>query len=58
MGYSPWGRKESDTTERLHFTGHVGPESKSKFDKGHALLESLNVLSRHEGSSAQSSFKI
>ena len=20
MGYSPWGRKESDTTERLHFT--------------------------------------
>ena len=23
VGYSPWGRKESDTTERLHFTsGH------------------------------------
>ena len=21
MGYSPWGRKESDTTERLHFKG-------------------------------------
>ena len=20
MGYSPWGRKESDTTEQLHFT--------------------------------------
>ena len=20
MGHSPWGRKESDTTERLHFT--------------------------------------
>ena len=20
MGYSPWGRKESDTTERLHFS--------------------------------------
>ena len=19
MGYSPWGRKESDTTEQLHF---------------------------------------
>ena len=19
MGYSPWGRKESETTERLHF---------------------------------------
>ena len=24
MGYSPWGRKELDTTERLHFTSlHV-----------------------------------
>ena len=22
MGYSPWGRKESDTTERLHFNFH------------------------------------
>ena len=21
MGYSPWGCKESDTTERLHFSG-------------------------------------
>ena len=21
MGYSPWGLKESDTTERLHFHG-------------------------------------
>ena len=21
MGYSPWGHKESDTTERLHFPG-------------------------------------
>ena len=20
IGYSPWGHKESDTTERLHFT--------------------------------------
>ena len=22
MGCSPWGREESDTTERLHFTFH------------------------------------
>ena len=22
VGYSPWGRKESDTTERLHFGKH------------------------------------
>ena len=21
VGYSPWGRKESDTTEQLHFLG-------------------------------------
>ena len=23
VGYSPWGRKESDTTERLHFTSDL-----------------------------------
>ena len=23
MGYSPWSRKESDTTERLHFTSSL-----------------------------------
>ena len=23
MGYSPWGRKESDTTERLHTHTHI-----------------------------------
>ena len=23
VGYSPWGRKESDTTERLHFHFHT-----------------------------------
>ena len=23
VGYSPWGRKESDTTERLHFTSFI-----------------------------------
>ena len=22
VGYSPWGRKELDTTERLHFTSN------------------------------------
>ena len=28
VGYSPWGRKESDTTERLHFhTTAIWPES-------------------------------
>ena len=24
MGYSPWGRKESDTAERLHFRFSLG----------------------------------
>ena len=24
MGYSPWGRKESDTTERLHSLYEIG----------------------------------
>ena len=24
IGYSPWGRKESDMTERLHFHFHFG----------------------------------
>ena len=24
MGYSPWGHKESDRTERLHFTHEMG----------------------------------
>ena len=23
MGYSPWGRKESNTTEQLHFRFHA-----------------------------------
>ena len=27
VGYSPWGRKESDMTERLHFTSYyITPE--------------------------------
>ena len=25
LGYSPWGRKESDTTERLHYHYHKLP---------------------------------
>ena len=27
VGYRPWGRKESDTTERLHFHFHYTPTS-------------------------------
>ena len=28
MGYSPWGHKELDTTERLHFHFHLFKESR------------------------------
>ena len=28
VGYSPWGRKESDTTERLHFTSYDKTEER------------------------------
>ena len=29
MGYSPWGRKESDTTDWLHFTTEIESEMKT-----------------------------
>ena len=29
VGYSPWGRKESDTTEPLHFTSGQHSQDKS-----------------------------
>ena len=30
QGYSPWGRKESDTTERLHFLSYTVDMTKPK----------------------------
>ena len=30
-GYSPWGRKESDTTEQLHFSLTVNQDAASYF---------------------------
>ena len=40
MGYSPWGHKESDTTERLHF-------SSTKLLKGlRCNLLVLNLLNK------------
>ena len=29
VGYSPWGHKESDTTEQLHFTSQTATKSTS-----------------------------
>ena len=55
VGYSPWGRKELDTTEQLHFLVGVRMESGGKFQgvavgKWRALREgtvdSLQVHSR------------
>ena len=31
VGYSPWGRKESDTTERLHFHFHFSGLYQKRF---------------------------
>ena len=39
MGYSPWGHKELDTIERLHFHFHYGPTLTSIHDywKNHSF---------------------
>ena len=39
VGYSPWGRKESDTTERLHFIVSMGQKSR----RGSAELSAEEV---------------
>ena len=45
-GHCPWGRKESGTTERLHFT-FEGPSSQSYgFSSSHGWMRELN---RKEG---------
>ena len=31
MGYSPWGRKESDTTERLHFLSFLNLQVENEY---------------------------
>ena len=45
MGYSPWGRKESDTTEQLHwFTGsHKGLSTVPGLEVGPQRAKSLLV---------------
>ena len=35
VGYSPWGHKESDTTERLHFLSFSDVKGSFKLRKGH-----------------------
>ena len=40
MGYSPWGHKESDTTERLHFPF----EAERNFDLVFPVAEGTNNM--------------
>ena len=42
VGYSPWGRKESDMTERLHF--HMFILSRNRESSLHAKFLELNIL--------------
>ena len=41
MGYSPWGRKESDTTERLHSLTHC---MRNRNPRPFTLLVKVRVL--------------
>ena len=40
MGYRPWGRKESDTTERLHFHFHFDCVDHNKLQK---ILKEMGI---------------
>ena len=44
VGYSPWGRKESDTTERLHFTSlHMTKQKRDKISTKNNHNLSINL---------------
>ena len=45
LGYSPWGCKESDTTERLHYTTyHFTVISPLSLDVGYLFLVGSNIF--------------
>ena len=58
VGYSPWGRKESNTTEQIHFTHYVDSEAimMSKEDQVSVLLEFTS--SREEMSKETNKYKV
>ena len=45
VGYSPWGRKESDTIERLHYHYHQQcyANNLNTLEKMHKFLETYNL---------------
>ena len=63
VGYNPWGHKESDTTERLHFTSLHTVKSFSIVNEADVFLEfscffydPMDVSNLTSGSSAFSKF--
>ena len=42
MGYSPWGRKESDTTERFHFLSFFCPFTLSISSGGNDVIQQFS----------------
>ena len=44
MGYSPWGRKESDTTERPHFLFFHFQQVKSNFKSSYSTPNTIYLL--------------
>ena len=48
MGYSPWGHKESDTTEHTHTHTHTHTLPSSKFILSLFTLLNLNFLSCYQ----------
>ena len=48
MGYSPWGCKESDTTEQLS-TAHSAKKVKDHCYRGHFFPKALADLVEHYG---------
>ena len=51
VGYSPWGHKESDMTERLHFTSLLSPRcgSQKEFLKNESIGENMCVCGGGDG---------
>ena len=43
VGYCPWGRKESDTTEQLHFHFHMKKDGVELRDQGEKIKTQKNI---------------